>query len=484
MFCFEQETFNTDFPTVGEKTFELIDDLPVRRVRIVVLNYTGEPCFRFELLGCNATESLVPVGISDPVLTFNYASMDDLSLTCTIQDLPTRGIQYYLTWWKDGEGNLTSEYVDQDMSSVLDVKASELVNDFRIFKYQCFIEPCYKETCSLVRGMKKSSNFFQAEIQLLSEDSLSVVENGPPALIQFKSTVPPSVFCQGVNADPACLLTVKVKSQNEATCLGGTELPQVVFPESASSQESCFVTVTQDNWNTVHDISVVGSIDGIIDGNRQTTVSLETRANQKLLLTLGLDIQVSVEDKDTAAVCSSLAGPHLTTFDGVKYDNQNEGEFVFYKHDTLPLEIHMFYRRCGQNDFNCNCGVSVLVDNDVLVIDRCGAERGSDPTYPVKTQMYVNGGMASSFRVASVDSGREFHVYLPTGGELVVQPSYKGNLNVWFYPSLLDFNNTSGLCGVFDEQDVNDFQHSDNASSVIGDKYPVLFTLSWRYTTL
>lgn len=39
-------------PSNGDETFTLPNPLAVRRVRLVIANFTEEPCFRFEINGC------------------------------------------------------------------------------------------------------------------------------------------------------------------------------------------------------------------------------------------------------------------------------------------------------------------------------------------------------------------------------------------------------------------------------------------------
>ena len=66
-------------------------------------------------------------------------------------------------------------------------------------------------------------------------------------------------------------------------------------------------------------------------------------------------------------------------------------------------------------------------------------------------------------------------VNLPTGGRVQIS---KGNslLNIDIMPSIYDFGNTNGLCGLFDGKSSNDLQMRN-----ISGPRPSIPNLSWRY---
>lgn len=76
----------------------------------------------------------------------------------------------------------------------------------------------------------------------------------------------------------------------------------------------------------------------------------------------------------------------------------------------------------------------------------------------------------------------------PTGTlveiKLVSWPNQNNlQLDINIYPSPSDVGNTSGLCGVLDGDDKNDFTRNDGVGTVDNPEltYPNEFSESWRY---
>jgi hypothetical protein len=78
--------------------------------------------------------------------------------------------------------------------------------------------------------------------------------------------------------------------------------------------------------------------------------------------------------------------------------------------------VHTFYRSCGltsgTGDATCNCAVAVRVDDDVLVMDRCGptvATPGS-AEFPFSVKLYRNGDLEVGTRVVRMAEGDKYQV--------------------------------------------------------------------------
>lgn len=53
-----------------------------------------------------------------------------------------------------------------------------------------------------------------------------------------------------------------------------------------------------------------------------------------------MSLQVTAVDRDSSALCGSVNDPHMTTFDGAKYNNFFEGEFLLYRSQTYSTEVN------------------------------------------------------------------------------------------------------------------------------------------------
>lgn len=93
------------------------------------------------------------------------------------------------------------------------------------------------------------------------------------------------------------------------------------------------------------------------------------------------------------------------------YNNFKEGEFVFYKHTSLPYAVHTFYRKCNKDIASCNCAVAVKVDDDVAIIDRCGPQ-STKAFYSMSVKIIKNGNIDPAFRIFRYDQGNQYKVIL------------------------------------------------------------------------
>uniref|UniRef100_A0A0L8G0B6 VWFD domain-containing protein n=1 Tax=Octopus bimaculoides TaxID=37653 RepID=A0A0L8G0B6_OCTBM len=159
------------------------------------------------------------------------------------------------------------------------------------------------------------------------------------------------------------------------------------------------------------------------------------------------------------------------------YNNFFEGEFVLYKHTTLPYAVHAFYKSCF-GAASCNCAVAALSGDDVILIDGCGLDRKASKSSPFKIKMYVNGKLTPGTRVIRISS-KNFKIQFPTGAYLLVKFrswTKKDNfMNIWLYPSAFDNKKTLGLCGTFDGKKSDDFVNEEG--KLLSRK---AFSLSWR----
>ncbi|XP_033756322.1 von Willebrand factor D and EGF domain-containing protein-like [Pecten maximus] len=221
-------------------------------------------------------------------------------------------------------------------------------------------------------------------------------------------------------------------------------------------------------------------------------------------LTLNIGrIDVVAKDNDHRAMCTSLNDPHITTFDGRRYDNFNTGEFVLYKHKTLPYEVRAQYQKCSsrhsRKNPSCNCAVAIKSGDDVITFSSCGSH-GVTPApqhghhhdrhhhhqpapTPITIQMFKNGNLTPGTVIRRLGCGQKYEVHLPTGTVVTIQSSARPFLNIWVKPSSLDYSQTEGLCGLYDRNRRNDVVHNNGRPFPDNDRSPDEFSMRWHVST-
>ena len=75
------------------------------------------------------------------------------------------------------------------------------------------------------------------------------------------------------------------------------------------------------------------------------------------------------------------------------------------------IQVNTFLRQCAAvAEATCNCAVAVKSGDDVIVIDRCGAKRGSRVDVPMTVTAYLNGKLTSGTKVYQYKGGDEYRV--------------------------------------------------------------------------
>ncbi|KAL3883434.1 hypothetical protein ACJMK2_029697, partial [Sinanodonta woodiana] len=167
--------------------------------------------------------------------------------------------------------------------------------------------------------------------------------------------------------------------------------------------------------------------------------------------TLPRDIQV-VATSDTSSLngkeCHAICDPHMQTFDGRYYENQNEGTYILYKHLKIPVQVQMRTNPCYgfmEGPPFCPCGVAIAAGKDVFVIDRCS----------IPIMIYMPQCDEGILRGKIKSDGNFYQIYLPSGAWIKITSGI--SFNVYIYPSMSDRMATSGLCGFLDSAVDNDF---------------------------
>lgn len=158
------------------------------------------------------------------------------------------------------------------------------------------------------------------------------------------------------------------------------------------------------------------------------------------------DVNIEVRD-DTQTwkgkECHAICDPHMRTFDGRYYDNQNPGTFILYERDddSRKVQVQMKVTPCNAPArVFCVCAIAVRAGGDVFVIDRC-------PT--IYRPIFAFRSCEDHILDVRKINENNYKIYLPSGTYLDVELLHytgKDVMNLHMYPSTTDENHTHGLC--------------------------------------
>ncbi|XP_035829885.1 uncharacterized protein LOC106014199 isoform X2 [Aplysia californica] len=417
------------------------------------------------------------------------SSTEKVEFECSVTKLTRTDVSYFISFYF-GKKNLLDQ-TPQEIGDKLVASMSEDYIDLLRFsdKIYCTVSACISSACNSTRGPSKESSKLVAGVEIITGE-VEIYEGSYSGGISVKTVLPPRLYCLPEDRDRDCRITIitqLLEHNKEVTCPNGKKISQISFPVSSTNNindAACSHRITMLTWKKALLIPLQGNIDQIKDGDQKRTVRLIGKiiaAGLEFDTLLIGEVKVTVKDKDgDRKKCNSVGDPHIRTFDGKKYDNYFEGEFVLYKHTTLPYEVRAFQRSCN-GKAACNCGVAIKSGDDVIVLDRCGFKRGG-PSIPLKPQVYYNNELTPGTKIDR-EKDDAYKVTLPTGMTIEVRPSTMGRRNkkvdivlIYIQASAFDFESTEGLCGTYDNDKSNDFL-TISGHLVRGEKE---FALSWR----
>ncbi|KAL3863376.1 hypothetical protein ACJMK2_005133 [Sinanodonta woodiana] len=348
-----------------------------------------------------------------------------------------------------------------------------------------------------VLGSNSHSIFYIAKVneflykkQIVSGSSLVVVEGYGLEYIIVTSTAPPQFFCcKGCKAE--CIVHIVGHfTGNYISQCNKRPIADVVL-QSTSNTLKCGSSLTTVSWNQPIKLTIKATIDNILDRDQRREIIVEANVyNQPQSASINVTphvfpigtVTVTSKDNDhRPSTCSSLNDPHMTTFDAGRYDNFNEGEFVLYRHLTLPFEVRAEYKKCSPNArATCNCAVAIKSGDDVITFRGCqNSQHHQNPMMTV--QIYKNNELTPGTYVKRMGCGQKYEVGLPTGTVISVQNSFQSFINIWIMGSATDWRNTTGLCGIFDGNHGNDLTDSRGLAYRYGTNL-YNFLISWKET--
>ncbi|XP_060084593.1 uncharacterized protein LOC132563855 [Ylistrum balloti] len=378
----------------------------------------------------------------------------------------------------------------------------------------CSIQARFKGQSGLT--IKLTSAIFTPTIKLITTDKLVLTEGRVPQYITVNSTAPPHMFCcRGCKGQCTVLIHTHTDYDRHDKKCRQWVLPQVVIgwkgPSQTARPESCGASLSQSNWQGLLQIPITAMVDNMYDRDHSTHVTVQvhvTYPRQPPIVTstshtvnIGR-IDVVAKDNDHRSMCTSLNDPHITTFDGRRYDNFNTGEFVLYRHKTLPYEVRAKYEKCStrghsRKNPSCNCAVAIKSGDDVITFSSCGShgvtvtpQHGHGhhhhhqpaPT-PITIQMFKNGNLNPGTIIRRLGCGQKYEVHLPTGTVITIQSSARPFLNIWVKPSSLDYSQTEGLCGIYDLNRRNDVIDKNGRPYPDRERSPDDFSMKWHVSS-
>ncbi|XP_034524377.1 von Willebrand factor D and EGF domain-containing protein isoform X8 [Ailuropoda melanoleuca] len=214
------------------------------------------------------------------------------------------------------------------------------------------------------------------------------------------------------------------------------------------------------------------------DGDRVTNIVVEPIVHEDFLWNTYIpdSIQIKVKDVPTA-YCYSFTDPHIITFDGRVYDNFKTGTFVLYKSMSRDFEVHVRQWDCGSLHYpvSCNCGFVAKEEGDVVTFDMCSGQlHESRPYLSVKSQ-----DVTSNIKISESYLGRKVTIRFSSGAFIRADLSEWGMSLTIRAPSV-DYRNTLGLCGTFDENPENDFHNKNGIKIDLTFDNCVAFINEWR----
>ncbi|XP_033756150.1 uncharacterized protein LOC117338894 [Pecten maximus] len=323
-----------------------------------------------------------------------------------------------------------------------------------------------------------------AEMQIVLDSVTATVDLTCQLMPEIEYT-PPSEVIRIVEGGDARIIEFVLKEDpatkcNKNSCHVGTTVPA----------GSCGYNFSSNNWDTKISVPFLAVSDGLYDGEH--TVDVEVTATKyedgiSVLVRKIATYHFLVIDGDKkGSVCTSVNDPHMRTFDKLYYDNFFQGEFILYKHTTLPYEVRVIFKKCRKA--SCNCALMVRSGDDFFSVDKCSSSN-------FKISMHFTNSLTVGTEMYIIPNGERFQqvkITLPSGTEVVAQLLRK-LINVRIHPSASDRGRTEGLCGNYDGDATNDLLMPDgsqaqadpkflraNRPRKVGKFFPNTFSRAWQ----
>lgn len=72
----------------------------------------------------------------------------------------------------------------------------------------------------------------------------------------------------------------------------------------------------------------------------------------------------------------------------------------------MTLQVHGRFDKCNGGVASCNCGAAIKIDDDVIVVNQCGAAKKS----PLRLRVFKNGMMTPGVRITRHNGDKKYRV--------------------------------------------------------------------------
>ncbi|ERE89283.1 von Willebrand factor D and EGF domain-containing protein [Cricetulus griseus] len=323
-----------------------------------------------------------------------------------------------------------------------------------------------------VQSIAVESQEYFAGIKLKPELS-TISEDGKEYQLRVESTIP--IVCSEFSElGQGCKISLKLRTTEQGKEHLGLNLALSSCHVDLHQNSSC------DKGICSHAVVYYTAVtDFSQDGERITDITVEPIVSDDFLWDRYIPESIQIKVKDVpSAYCYSFTDPHIITFDGRVYDNFKTGTFVLYKSMSRDFEIHVRQWDCGRlhHPVSCNCGFVAKEEADIVTFDMCSGQLHESPPY-----LFVRNQDSSSSNIRITESylGRKITVWLSSGAFIRADLSEWG-MSITLRAPSLDYRNTLGLCGTFDENPENDFHDKNGIKIEDNVNNYIAFINEWR----
>ncbi|KAL3847994.1 hypothetical protein ACJMK2_018881 [Sinanodonta woodiana] len=399
----------------------------------------------------------------------------ELYLRCQFNGNETDELYYYVSWYVNDIFLLRKGPVQLSDINDTNLYESELINGgYKLdINIKCIINS--SNNSDFDSGNSTTSRVFWLGIRVLNP-SVSMIQ-GKTTTIQLQSTFPfgCSSRADDQNQQANCLLSVSMFDPNDKNDCKRSSI-------SVTGSQKCGVQIPgfyHHQWmpgvsydNVTNMTITTRNTNDYDQGGNTFVLSLRTGGNEMNDIVQGsyinnIIVTTSSERSWQGKTCYAYIDPHMRSFDGRYYENQNPGVFVLYSHKSSKQEVQMRTKRCNSVAF-CACALAVRAGGDLFLIDLCSS-LGLIKHVSCKENI---------LDVRQVNA-YTYKIYMPLGTMVSVTINnwglYESWLNLNIYPSVKDVQETQGLCGVLNDDQgddfMNPFEHLETDNNV--------FSLSW-----